>query len=207
MATTKALILAALNADLKRSESQADIDTKITDALATLSRLHKWDDLYTTDSTQSIVVGGQTIAHPTRFWKLHQVSLYLASNTTEYEALKERPFSKIHNDRSGESSAAQGRPLILAHMGTNFEVYPTSDRTYETRIRYWQDHPAQEDILFGDAFTKAINTLVQMNYLEGKGLKASPKYPVLQGIFVNELGILRNSGERDPLTVEYPRAP
>ena len=153
MSITKANILTFVNNNLKRAET--DIDVQIQHVLDDLSRENLLEEI---DTSQSLVSGNTTLTYPTGYKEL--VAITLNDGTNEGEPLIKIPggFKEYRRWMEDETSADYNEPEFYAEFDSKFYLYHPADGAYTATIDYYKYHSQDvETIEFGDQFKKCIN--------------------------------------------------
>jgi len=171
MAITRQKIVAALNVRLKRAETMATLEEYIDGALKAISGMARWSDMRTS-SDVAIVAGTSYILAPSGMRELDAIVPTVDGRLDKPLTPQTLEWIRQHQVRV----SARGIPRDFCRRGNLIDLYPVCDRNVTLTVHYWQWHPLGDQILFSDPFQEAIYSLVQANYLEGKGLLADPKY-------------------------------
>lgn len=171
MAITKQQIVDVLNARLARSETLTTLAEEIRSVLVDLSSLAQWPDLHTSADVE-LEAGDEEIAVPDGLVWLQ--TIVPSDPEQSYRPLTIIGKAEMDILRAGPG-LYQGPPRRYCRVGVTFQIYPTCDKAYTATLGYWQRHPDQATILFGEDFREAIYNGVMGKYLEGKGLFVDPK--------------------------------
>jgi len=153
MAIAKADILTFVNGQLKRNET--DIDVQIQSILNDLSDENL---LVNTDEDQSLSSGSIYLTYPTGFKEL--ISITLNDGTYWGEPLIALPGGhKEYRELVEESvSSNYDEPEHYSEFDKKFWLWPIAGGDYDARIEFYRYHPQDvSNILFGDEFKNAIN--------------------------------------------------
>ncbi len=167
MSITKANIVTQLNSRLGRSETATTLAEVIKAGLKFVSGLGRWPCLHTSKTDYALVSGTYYLAWPDNFRELD--CIVLNDGTYDGEPLTEIKYEEWKKNREDETSANYDESEHYANRGKFFYLDPISDGSYTGKIDYWQWHPDQDTILFGDEFKEAVFNAVMGKYLEGKG--------------------------------------
>jgi len=164
MSISKAEILAAVNANLNRTET--DIDVQIKAALKLLSGAV--DVLMDIDVSQSLVAGSASIAYPTDHKKVK--SIVLNDGTIDGEPLEEITYEKYLRKMRGRTASDYNEPEFYAEFNRKFYLYPVVDASYTPKISYFKYHTdTLTTILFSDEWRCPIYDLA--TYFTAKKFK------------------------------------
>lgn len=194
MSITKANIVTALNNRLKRAETEASIAGEIKSGLSYLSHEGNWPCLHTSADV-NLVAGNNSIDFPANFKKEDEI--ILNDGTSDSEPLEEISWENILVIRSGNPGRSE--PNAYAKRGVKFELDSACEKAYTATVYYWQNHPEQATILFGDEFEEALYNAVLYKYLEGKKQHQEAIYH--KTICDSELA--KQTQDRKPLQVKY----
>jgi len=192
-------VLSAVNANLKRSETDIDIQTRMA-----LKKLSGAGNFLANTDTASLSDGTTYIAEPTDFKSLEAIVLNDGSN--DGPPLEKIAFDEYLNRKKGESSSNRDEPKYYAHYMNRFYVDPTSGNSYTATIYFYRYHPdSLSTILFGDEWREAVYSLTTFYVAKKFGLE---RYMKLYG--GNEFGALALALEqiepnqaKQPCRVEY----
>jgi hypothetical protein len=172
MTILKAEILAHLNSELNRSET--NIDEHILEALKDLSMQDKflWVEI-----TVPTIIGRPYYSLPTDYKKL--MTIKIADNTP----LKKITWQYYQELIADQTSANYGEPDYFAIHGGFWYPYPIPDAIYNATLFYNAFVPESELIdevetnavdnisyYFSDIYRQAIYTLTKAHYCISKGL-------------------------------------
>jgi hypothetical protein len=180
MSITSSEILAAVNNNLHRSET--DIDEQIRAALKVLSGAGNF--LAAEDGSQTLSLADTYLDEPADYKALE--AIVLNDGTNDGEPLSEITFGEYLGRKEDESSADYDEPLEYAHFNNRFYVEPAADGSYTATIYYYRYHPDSiTTILFDDQWRDAIYSLT--SYLVAKKFGLSRYIEIYGG---NDVGAL-----------------
>jgi hypothetical protein len=193
---TKTEIVTVLNARLKRAETSTTLAEEIRAGLLYVSMAGLWPELHTS-STDALVAGDNSIDKPSGMMKEDKITLN--DGTSEDDPLRKVDWDYILKCRSG--TPGQSRPYYYTRRGSKFELDAACEQSYTATIYYWQYHPNQTAILFGEQFREAIFNAVMYKYLEGKKLIQEAAY--FRAIADSELARLSDTEDLNFSQVKY----
>lgn len=208
MAITKAEILAHLNSELNRTET--DIDEYILSAMKKLSLA---DDFCWVESEVSMIVGRKYYSLPTDYKKMMTIHL---SDGENKEPLGKVSFIDYQKAVAiVEDSDDYDEPYCFAIHGGFWYPWYVPDDTYTAVLHYNAWVPESETIdeaevnavdnidrYFSDIYRDALNTLTKAYYCLSKQLKddAASYFTIFTNI---DLPPLKKLVEREPKSLQY----
>ncbi len=126
-----------------------------------------------------------------------------ATEVTDSEPLERITFKDYLREREGETSSSRSEPTKFARRGGSLYLYQVADEPLVATYYYFQYHPDQAAILFGEEFREAIYNGVMRAYLAGLGLQADPKFNQIAALYASEIAQLLPSADYDPAFVQY----
>jgi hypothetical protein len=173
MTILKAEILAHLNKELYRTESE--VDEYILEALKDLSLR---DDFLWVQAIVPTIIGRGYYSEPPDF--KHELTIKIDDNSPLYKISWAEYQILIRN----ETSAARDLPKRYAQHGGFWYAYPTPDAVYIATLFYnaevlesESEVDAVNNIKFKDRYRRALNTLTKAYYCRSKEMKtASAEY-------------------------------
>ena len=208
MTIAKAEILANLNAELNRTET--DVDDYILSAMKKLSLA---DDFIWIESEVSMITGREYYSLPSDYKKLMTIHLKDGENKIPLSKVSFREYSKAA--ASIEDSDDYAEPYCFAIHGGFWYAYPTPDDEYTAILHYNAFVPESEEIdeetvnavdnighYFSDIYRDALNTLTKAYYCLSKQLKdeASAYFTIFTNI---DLPPLKKLVERESRYLPY----
>ena len=163
MTITKAEILAHLNSELRRAET--DIDEHILEALKDLSLQ---DDFLWSDDTIPTTDGGASYSIPDDCKKELVIKI---DNNRPLGKITFREYQVLIAD---ETSSDRDEPDRYAIHGGKIYPYPTPDAVYQMKVYYPAfilESGAIDNITFKDIYRNAIYTKTKAQFCKSKGLK------------------------------------
>ena len=173
MAITKDNMVDELNARLNRSETTTTLAQEIRGALRYISGFAKWKALYVVSGgSDTIASGTNSIAYPTGLRVLDKI--VFNDGTYDGKPLTEMDWNQWLKNRHDESSTNYDEPKRYVERGSNIYLDPVPDDNdgvtdWAYTLYYWQWHPDQATILFGDEFEEALYELLMWKYLTAQG--------------------------------------
>jgi len=147
----RADILTFVNANLKRSET--DIDIQIQMVLNELRGPY----IPAVDDSQTLSDGDEYLASPDGFWTM--IGLILNDGSQDLPPLRPFPggYNALKKEKGRAGQVYTSNPLYYAPWGAYLWLWPLPGQTYTTRIDYYKTH-AQDvgNIEFGDEFKNTI---------------------------------------------------
>jgi len=203
MTITKTQILAHLNGELYRTET--DIDTHILSALKTLSMADKFIWVETTVPT---IIGRPYYSIPADYKKLMTIKI------DDDKPLEKITWQEYQVFIQNQTAANYHKPYSFAIHGGFWYPYPIADAEYTATLFYNAFVPESEvidsatvnavdniDHYFSDIYRDAINDLTKAYYCLSKGLKEDAN--VYFTLFKNvDLPPLQKLIERQPRSLE-----
>lgn len=165
MTITKAEILAHLNKELNRTET--DIDEHILEALKDLSLQ---DEFIWIEATVPTIIGRPYYSMPLDYKSL------LSIKVDDENSLEKIDWGEYQMLIANETSADRGEPRKFCIHGGFWYAYPTADAIYTATLFYnayilesEDDVNAVDDITFDDRYRYAIYTKTKAQYCMSLG--------------------------------------
>jgi hypothetical protein len=152
MTILKADILTRVNERLQTAET--DIDVEIQE---TLDDLSEHDLLVASDSSQSLVSGGETLDHPTGYRSMIALTLTLTASGSEQFPLQKLKggHREYRNHRHNDDSL--GIPRWYSDFNGKFYLWRNANAAMTALIEYYKDHPQDvANIEFDDMYKNVI---------------------------------------------------
>lgn len=154
MSIEKASILAFVNSNLQRSET--DIDIQILTVINDLSLYRNF--LEDTDESKILANGGTYLEKPTGFKA--PISIVLNDGSVNLAPLKPMPggYKGYREAMDNFNSGMESTPKYYACFGNYIYVWPTAGQAYTSIIDFYKQHAlVANPIEFGDEFTNCMN--------------------------------------------------
>ena len=168
MAILKAALVSFANEALEESIGTDGLDEAIKLCLADLSE----DNLLIgTDTSQALAADDETLAYPTGFKSLLNITLTPDGSDANEPLLKLKGGIKEYRELIAEATA-NGEPTHFAEFNELFYLWRNANGVYASLIEYYKYHADDADnIAFGDEFKNALKFGSTLFYALMKGRK------------------------------------
>lgn len=162
MSILKSEILSAVNDNLRRKET--NIDVQLRQSLGYISKQGNY--LFATDSSQTITTISNSVNYPTDYKDVF--SICLNDGNTDSKPLDKIEYA-VYKTYIADNST--GLPIYFAEFNNCFLFYPLSTQTFTVKIDYVRFHPYSLDtILFDEKFRTAIEAVATYNVAKRFGI-------------------------------------
>ncbi len=191
MSITAAEVLTFLNAKLIRTETTADIQEVLRDAL---QRLARDGDFLQGTATGTVSDGDTALDYPTDYKSKIDLWVYLSSDT------EPKPLGKMEEGQ--RPGLSEGQPSVCNEFNGQFLFNYEANQDYLYALDYYKYHARSSTIEFGDEFRQAVYYLTTGLFAAGKSGLGDEEVRWL-GMYEGELEKLKDQVKTRPRFVRY----